>query len=225
MTPHAVFDAELSACRKCASYLAATPVDPTTSSRCVEPRPIVSGIRIKPILLIGQAPGITEYESGKPFQGQAGQKIREIFREVGVVDFDASVYSSAVVKCFPGRKLRKVGDPTSKAEDRVPSAAMIRNCRPFLERQISLVNPQVIVTLGGLPLKAYLDVAGRTEPRLTLDNFVGKSQDWNGRTVVFFPHTSGGARWLNSQENRALFSSAKSLLQAVLAERGLVGGA
>lgn len=140
-------------------------------------------------------------------------------------DAVSAVYSSAVVKCYPGRKLRNTRDPMSKAEDRVPSAEMIRNCRPFLERQVMLVNPQVIVTLGGLPLKAYLQMAGRRESRATLDNYVGKSHDWSGRTVLFFPHTSGSARWLNSQDNRALFSSAKNLLKTVLVERGVVRGA
>lgn len=88
MNEYTAFDSELSVCRKCESILAAISVNPSVSTACVEPPPIVSGIRSKPILLIGQAPGITEYQTRKPFQGSAGQKIREILREAGVADFD-----------------------------------------------------------------------------------------------------------------------------------------
>lgn len=218
MNPYQQFDSELSACRRCAAVLATVPVDPAVSAVCVEPRPIVSGIRPKPILLIGQAPGITEYEAGRPFQGSAGQKIRGIFHGLGVVDFDDLVYSSAVVKCFPGRKLR----PSGGSEDRVPCRAMVRSCRPFLERQIELVQPQVIVTLGSFPLRAYLELSHRADSRPKLEKYVGTSQEWGGRAVVFFPHTSGGARWLNSSENRELFESAKKLLRAALIERKVV---
>ena len=90
MNKYTAFDSELRVCRRCESILVAISVDPSVSTACVEPRPIVSGIRSKPILLIGQAPGMTEYETRKPFQGPAGQKIREIFREAGVADFDDS---------------------------------------------------------------------------------------------------------------------------------------
>ncbi len=141
MDPYTAFDSDLCACRKCEGILRKYHVDPSASNEIVEPRPIFPGIKSTPILLIGQAPGLTEYKTRKPFQGPAGKKIREIFREVGVANFDASVYSSAVVKCYPGRKFRKKGNPSSGWEDRVSPTAMVNNCRPFLERQISLVDP------------------------------------------------------------------------------------
>ena len=72
-------------CRKCANVFAQYPVDPRVNAACVEPRPIVTGILPKPVMLIGQAPGLTEYETGKPFQGDAGKGIRAIFDELGLV--------------------------------------------------------------------------------------------------------------------------------------------
>jgi uracil-DNA glycosylase family 4 len=222
MSSSDTFDSDLRACRKCAELLASARVDPTVSSQCVKPRPIAPGITRKPILLIGQAPGIKEYETGKPFQGQAGQKIRDIFRSIGISDFDRNVYSSAVAKCYPGRKLRKVGKPESGCEDRVPSTQMVKNCRPFLERELALVDPRVVVTLGAFPLKAYLGMAGLAEPNPTLEGFVGKSHKWNGRSIVFFPHTSGGARWLNDRANKILFSNAKALLRERLIAHGII---
>lgn len=194
--------------------MAQFPVDPRRSPQCVVPRPIVSGVRVKPIMLIGQAPGLTEYETGKPFQGDAGKGIRTIFEEVGIprLHFDELVYSSAVVKCFPGSKAKLRAGKVR--EDVFPSAQMIRNCQSFFEDQITLADPQIIVTLGGLPLKTYLKMTDRKTNMVKLENFVGTKEQWNGRTVIFFPHTSGASRWLNSSENRQVFQKAKDLLNA-----------
>lgn len=221
MNRYEQFDSDLRSCRRCEATLARYPVDPAISDTAVQARPIVSGIRAKPILLIGQAPGLAEYETGKPFQGQAGQRIRRIFSDVGVSDFDSLVYSSAVVKCYPGRKLRKKDQPAAGSEDRVPPATMVKHCRPFLERQIELVDPEVIVTLGSFPLKAYLRLSGGSSSGATLDRYVGRTETWGSRLVVFFPHTSGGARWLNSASNKHLFTQAQERLRVALIERGI----
>lgn len=187
----------------------------------MQPRPIVSGIRKKPVMLIGQAPGLTEYETGKPFQGDAGQGIRGIFADIGIPQhrFDDLVYSSAVIKCFPGSK------PVLRAgrvrEDVLPSSEMIRNCQPFLLEQIRLADPKVIVTLGGLPLKTYLKLTGRSGADGRLENFIGKCEQGDGRSVVFFPHTSGASRWLKDHQNRQLLKQAKTLLGTKLIGHGV----
>lgn len=223
MDEYEQFDSDLASCRKCADILQRYFVDPCASITRVEPRPIVSGIRGKPILLVGQSPGIKEYESGKPFQGQAGQTIRGILRELGVHDFDKLVFSSAVVKCYPGRKFRKKDDPTTKCEDRVPPAIMVNNCKPFLVRQVALVDPQVVLTMGSVSSKSILRLAGQYRPNVLLENYVGTSSKWGHREIICFPHTSTGARWLNSSDNRALFVKAKELLRSILLRRGIVG--
>ena len=215
-------DNDMRACRKCAPFFSQNPVDPRKcASAMVEPRAIVSGLRPRPVMLIGQAPGLTEYETGKPFQGSAGQGIREIFDAIGLqrARFDTLVYSSAVIKCFPGSK-RELRSGNVR-EDVLPSAAMIDNCKPFFESQIRLANPEVIVLLGKTPLSAYLKLTGRRASAARLEEFVGKTEEWNGRTVVFFPHTSGASRWLNSSVNRRLFDQAKAALRAELIERGI----
>ncbi|SBT08729.1 putative Uracil-DNA glycosylase superfamily [Candidatus Accumulibacter aalborgensis] len=215
------FDETLRNCRKCAAAFANHPIDPRQGSQCVAPRPIVSGIRPRPVMLIGQAPGLTEYQTGKPFQGDAGQVIRNIFDELGLprARFDQLVYSSAVIKCFPGSKPALRAGKTR--EDVLPTAEMIRNCLPIFEGQIRLTNPQVIVILGSLPLKAYLKLTGRKSSEARLEQFVGRKEDWYGRTIVFFPHTSGASRWLNEPENRSLFQQARALLRSELIERGI----
>lgn len=219
-----LLDNEMRTCRKCATLLGGRCVDPLKNDERVDPRPIVSGIRPKPIMLIGQAPGITEYATGQSFKGDAGQEIRGVFDEVGVSRsrFDDCVYSSAVVKCFPGsKKVANRRKPGFRREDEVPSVEMVRNCRPFFEEQIRLADPKVIVTLGGFPLKAYLKLTGRKPSEARLENFIGRKESWNGRTVIFLPHTSGVSRWLNSNDNRHLFQQAKALLRSELIERSI----
>lgn len=223
MNSYQRFDKDLRECRKCESILAKYLIDPCVSDDIVVPRPVASPIEKKPILLIGQAPGIKEYETQKPFQGSAGQRIRTIFADVGVDDFDTQVYSSAVVKCYPGRKYKKEGHQQAGSQDRLPSSSMVQNCRSFLERQIELVEPDVVITLGSFPLKEYLLLSShhsREVPKL--EEYVGRSQQWGGKTVVFFPHTSGNARWLNDETNKKLFQKAIRLLKNVLIRKKIV---
>ena len=222
MDPFKQFDGDLGSCVKCKDILSKFHVDPCASDEIVVPKPIVSGIRKKPLMVIGQTPGLTEYRTGKPFQGQAGKGIRGELSNLGVHDFDREVFSSAVAKCFPGRKHRKVNDPFSKCEDRQPPAAMVRNCRQFLKRQVELADPAIIITLGSLALKAYLEMSGQQVSSPRLENYVGTAQEWGERKVIFFPHTSGSARWLNNHSNKLLFGKAKNLLRIALLESGVV---
>lgn len=122
------FDNPLRACTKCAPLFACKKSYPRDGDATVLPRPIVSGIREKPVLLIGQAPGLTEYRTGKPFQGDAGQGIRAIFDELGLPRsrFDEFVYSSAAMKCFLGSKAVLRGG--KMREDIAPTARMLANC-------------------------------------------------------------------------------------------------
>ena len=216
------FDNDLAACKLCLNILSKFYVDPCTCEEIVVPKPIVSGIRKKPIMVIGQTPGLTEYRTGKPFQGQTGKGIRKELAKLGVHDFDRVVFSSAVAKCFAGRKRRKANNPMSKCEDRQPPVAMVKNCRPFLKQQITLVDPSIVITLGSLALKAYLELSGQKVKSPQLKNYVGTSHEWNGRTVIFFPHLSGSSRWLNDYSNKVLLSQAEDILRVALAENKVV---
>lgn len=217
MSPFEEFDNDLRQCRKCESILAQKFVDERSSDERVEPRPIVIEIRQRPIMLIGQAPGLTEYKSGKPFQGPAGQEVRDVFAECGVSaeSFARLVHTTAVVKCFPGsKKVANRRRPGFRREDEKPSTAMINNCRPLLEGQIALADPRVIVLLGGLPLKAFLRMSGATSTKAELAAYVGRILQWGKRKVIPFPHTSGASFWLNDPANKQLFVAAKNCLRA-----------
>ena len=73
------YETALRSCTRCASLLATKAVDPANSTETVEPRPIVRPLKLRKVMLIGQAPGLTEYKTGEPFSGQAGKDVRELF--------------------------------------------------------------------------------------------------------------------------------------------------
>ncbi|MCW5610559.1 MAG: uracil-DNA glycosylase family protein [Rubrivivax sp.] len=163
---------------------------------------------------------MTEYRTNTPFSGQAGQDVRALFAECGLnsSQFDELVFTSAVAKCFPGSKLtkRRRGEGFRR-EDLKPSATMLSNCRPFLLAQLELVSPRVLVLLGSMALEVYVELRSGKRSKPSLEEYVGKVEDWNDRRVVPLAHTSGGSFWLNDPVHRSMQEQAKRLLARELA--------
>lgn len=211
------YESELRSCKRCESMLACREADPSVSNDRVVPKPIVLSLTQKAIMLLGQAPGLTEYRSGRPFSGPAGNVIREVFESCGILpaDFERHVHSSAIVKCFPGRELHiRKRDGARRVQDQKPSTAMVQNCSHFLEAELARVSPRLLVLLGSFPLQSYVRMRGRPASSATLENYVGTVDSWGERRVVPLPHTSGASRWLNAPSNRALLERARGLLSS-----------
>jgi len=85
------------------------------------------------VLLIGEAPGYWEDAKGKPFVGSAGEILDETLSKIGLSR--DSVYITNILKCRP-------------PENRDPSASEIKACVPYLNQQIRIIKPKIIVTLG-----------------------------------------------------------------------------
>jgi uracil-DNA glycosylase len=219
---------EIRNCRKCSPIFSERFVDPLAEKEVLLAKPIVSNFSNYPVMLVGQAPGISEYRKEMAFQGQAGEGIRSIFASLGIPkdEFDSTVYQTSITKCFPGRKKVRRKDRSNgleyfREEDRVPSTREIENCIPFLKQQVELINPKVIVLLGGIAMKGYSRLRYRPHGG-DLASYVGRKESWGESTIIFFPHTSGSSRWLNEQGNRNLFEQAKSLLGVELGKRAVV---
>jgi uracil-DNA glycosylase family 4 len=185
------FHTQLRACRKCldAGYV-------------ITPGAVFSGTASARLMLIGQAPGVTEAEVKRPFNGTSGTRLFQWLAQAGwsEADFRARAYMSAVTKCYPGKDRGGKGD-------RVPSRAEQALCRPFLERELSLVNPEVIVTVGRLALELFY--AGGVK----LAEVVGTyKRDEQGRIIVPLPHPSGASLWLNRPAHRAKVDQALQIL-------------
>ena len=216
--------AEMAACRLCLE-----------AGHDITPPAIFRGQASAQVLLIGQAPGVTEVEAGRPFNASSG---RRLFQWLGQAGWDEDVfrarhYMTAVTKCYPGKGANGKGD-------RVPSKAEQKLCRPFLEREITLVNPRLIILVGGLAIKLLFPAKAKlTEiigtavyfPPESLTpnpvNFNLKQAQWlkpdnpqslisnlpqNGRTIIPLPHPSGASLWPNKPANKALINQAIGIL-------------
>ena len=94
------------------------------------------------IVLIGEAPGEMEDETGRPFVGRAGQLLDEFLKDAGI-SRDNDVYIINTVKCRP-------------PENRVPTDDEKAACRKFLEAQIDIINPKAIILCGATAMKSFL---------------------------------------------------------------------
>lgn len=96
------------------------------------------------LMIIGEAPGRDEDIEGRPFVGMAGQLLDRMLVAIGLTEADVHI-TNIVYWRPPG--------------NRTPTPQEAQVCRPFLERQIELVGPELVLTLGGPATKAMLDVA------------------------------------------------------------------
>jgi uracil-DNA glycosylase len=154
-------------------------------------------------MIIGQAPGVTECQFKRPFNGTSGTRLFQWLAQAGweEADFRNQEYMTAVTKCYPGKGKGGKGD-------RVPTRAEQKLCRPFLDRELALVAPRIVVPIGRLAIELFL---GR---QFKLAEVVGTlGQDDQGRRIVPLPHPSGASLWLNRDEHRAKVSQALEILR------------
>jgi DNA polymerase len=106
------------------------------------------------IMVISERPGENEDRTGVAFVGRAGEMLDKIFSSIGL-DSNRDMLICNVVKCMP---VSTREDMT--VEDRAPQAEEVRACLPFLQKQISLMKPKVILLLGAVALKHIAKTAG-----------------------------------------------------------------
>jgi uracil-DNA glycosylase len=167
--------------------------------------PVVTGSPVySPILLIGQAPGDKEGGFGKPFAWTAGKTLFKWFERIGLdeTSFRQRVYMAAVCRCFPGKN--------PKGGDRVPSPDEIDKCSGWLQAEIDLLKPELILPVGKLAVSQLL-------PIKKLDEVIGKLHPvtfYGHRTeTIPLPHPSGASTWHRTEPGLALLESALTILQ------------
>lgn len=163
---------------------------------------VFSGPAPAPLMLVGQAPGVTEAQVKRPFNASSGRRLFQWLAEAGLeeADFRASYYMTAVTKCYPGKHPKGKGD-------RKPSRVEQALCRPFLDQELALVQPTVLLAVGGLAIETLLG------QKLKLREAVGRVMKVNGRWVLPLPHPSGASLWPNRPENQARIQQALQLLR------------
>jgi uracil-DNA glycosylase len=207
------FASEVVACRACeiAGYLEhANPIRPS----------LIDAPRV---MLIGQAPGALTDRKGYHFAGPAGRFLEIWLERAGFPAgyFRERVYLTSLTRCFPGKSKSGNGD-------RPPSRAEMALCRRFLDREMALIQPRVVLLVGKMAIDAFVG------KRLLVDS-VGQVFETSGQWSVasaqsaepqvrYFlplPHASGVSRWLNVPANQALLDRALAELSRLRVELGL----
>jgi uracil-DNA glycosylase len=152
--------------------------------------------------LYGQAPGVVEGEERLPWRGRAGRSLRR-WLELDEEAFYRTFYCASVTRCYPGRA------PSGRG-DRTPTPREQELCELWRDRELELLRPRLIVTVGGLALRRMLGA-----PQLT--ECVGERYERDGAAVVPLPHPSGASGWLNAPENRERLERALGLVGVELA--------
>jgi DNA polymerase len=176
---------EVSGCRKCRLCL--------TRTRTVFGEGDVNA----KIFFIGEGPGENEDLTGRPFVGRAGQLLDKMIGAMGLSR--PQVFIANIVKCRP-------------PDNRLPAPDEVETCTPYLVRQLEIVRPKVIVTLG-LPAVKYM----LGDPKLTMGRTRGTWQSWRGIKLMPTYHPSYVLRAYTEANRQAVWSD----LQMVMKEVGL----
>ncbi len=165
-----------------------------------EANPTFEGRWGAPFMLVGQAPGPTERVSRRPFSGRAGKELDRWMLRAGFAspdEFRKLTYIAALMRCFPGRNATGSGDL------RPPSGA-IANCAHWLDAELRILKPQMLVLVGQMAINRFLGPG-------PLESRVGESFG-DKPLMVPLPHPSGQSRWLNDPANRERLAGALALI-------------
>ncbi len=175
--------------------------------------PILSAAHAPRVMLVGQAPGKTEVSDRRPFAGRAG---RTLFRWLGRAGVDEArirerIYIAAITRCYPG------ASPTGRG-DRVPSPRERALCSGWLDAELALIRPALIIPVGRLAVDRFLGP-------LPLEAIVGERKTitlaGGSSEVIALPHPSGASSWINLAAHRELLDRALVLLGEALTRLGV----
>jgi uracil-DNA glycosylase len=176
--------------------------------------PILSRATSPKVMLVGQAPGKVEAGGGRPFAGRAGKTLFRWFERAGIDEDTARrrIYIAAVTRCFPGPS------PSGRG-DRVPSTDEQQACAKWLDAELDIIRPKLLIPIGRLAMSRFL-------PNLPLDQLIGRAHEVEhraGRSIVIpLPHPSGASSWIHQGNHPQLLDAALSLLRRELVNLGVV---
>jgi uracil-DNA glycosylase len=168
----------------------------------LESMPVVTPFHHQRAYIFGQAPGVVEGEERLPWRGRAGRTLRR-WLEMEEHEFYETFYCAAVTRCYPGRARSGRGDRTPTPEEQ-------RLCERWRDHELRLLQPELIITVGGLAARRLLGVRSVSE-------CVGGRYAYGDAVVIPLPHPSGASGWLNDPANRARVTAAAKAIRAELA--------
>lgn len=156
------------------------------------------------VLLVGQAPGDREGALGRPFAWTAGKTLFKWFESIGLDEAAVRerIYMAAVCRCFPGKNPR--------GGDRVPSEQEIGTCARWLDAEIEMLAPRLLLPVGKLAISQFMDV-----PRLS--DVVGQCarvvRNGHEMDAIALPHPSGASTWHRKEPGISLLDRALALVR------------
>lgn len=165
-------------------------------------------------MLVGQAPGKVESAGGRAFAGRAGKTLFRWFERIGLDESTARerIYIAAITRCYPGPS------PSGRG-DRVPSTAERAACASWLDDELRLLRPRLLIPVGRLAIERFL-------PRLPLEALIGREHHIEcagGETIAIpLPHPSGASSWIHQDNHGELLSRGLQCIRRRLAELGIV---
>ena len=179
----------LAQCRRCKNML--PPV--------VMGQPVVSEV-----MLVGQAPGDKEGVFGKPFAWTAGKTLFKWFASIGLDEeaFRQRVYMAAVCRCFPGKNPR--------GGDRVPTDEEIEHCSGWLDAEIALLRPRLIMPVGKLAIEQFMEVGRLVD---VIGHEFELEENGDIIDVIPLPHPSGASTWHRTEPGISLLQQSLALIE------------
>ena len=171
----------------------------------LESPPVVQPYEGQRAYMFGQAPGLVEAEERRPWRGRAGRTLRR-WLELDEDEFYGTFYCASVTRCYPGKA------PSGRG-DRTPTPREQELCSFWWAWELQLVQPMLIVPVGGLAARRMLGLKSVTE-------CVGRRYDRDGTVAIPLPHPSGASGWLNSPANRRRVAAAAALIREELGQLG-----
>lgn len=149
--------------------------------------PVSGGAVVSNVMLVGQAPGPREPVLQRPFAHTAGQTLfrwLETFCGLTETNARSTIYFAAVCRCFPGK--------SAGGGDRVPAPDEIRNCSSWLDEEIAILKPQLIIPVGRLAIAQFIKFT-------KLEDVIGRAfhvhSGGGDIDLIPLPHPSGASPW------------------------------
>jgi len=175
--------------------------------------PVSGGAILSEVMIVGQAPGPREPMLQRPFAHTAGKTLFRWFEEFcGMTEavVRSKIYFAAVCRCFPGKN--------PSGTDRVPAPDEVRNCSPWMDNEIQILRPTLVIPVGRLAIVQFIDCE-------KLQKVIGRKfrtkRAEHPFDVIPLPHPSGASPWHKIPPGRDLTKRALKLIARHSAVAGL----
>lgn len=166
--------------------------------------PVSGGAIVSDVMIIGQAPGPREPVLERPFAHTAGKTLFRWFEEfcgMNEAAVRSKIYFAAVCRCFPGKN--------SGGTDRVPAPDEIRNCSSWMDNEIEILQPRLVIPVGRLAIMQFIEC-------VKLEKVIGRrfrvERAGHRFDVIPLPHPSGASPWHKISPGKELLGRALRLI-------------